>query len=505
MSGTHNFDCNNMVSQIKSDNLNFLNKQVTQWREVINKKFTHDQKPHTTILFGGMTILQDKLVSVALQSLGERYVCLPNADFEAFQIGKAYGNKAQCNPTYFTVGNLIKYLQNLRDKDGLSTKEIIDNYIYVTSGGCGPCRFGMYLTEYRKALRDAGFEGFRVMNFEHDKGVFQSAEEQSALDFTPKFFITLTKAIVIGDLLNILGYKLRPYEIKKGSVDQALKKCEEIVAQAFIQKRSLIKALYKCKKELSLIKLDRTIQKPKVLITGEFWAALTEGDGNYNLHRFLESQGAECVPQPLINRLMLSLWEAKDELEQVHILENRSAKGIDFSALKSRFLIFVGKWALIAHIKLYSKALGLHDYEIPNMEKLAKLAQEYYPMQSRGGEAHLEVAHLLESIKENIAHLVISVKPFGCMPSSSVSDGIQSLVLSHFPEANFLSVETSGEGAVNFYSRVQMALFKAKQLAQEEFKSLKIPDKIPAKINKYTYQPKGKSAGSAAVLMESIS
>ena len=29
---------------------------------------------------------------------------------------------------------------------------------------------------------------------------------------------------------------------------------------------------------------------------GEFWAAMTEGDGNYNLHRFLEAEGAECIP-----------------------------------------------------------------------------------------------------------------------------------------------------------------------------------------------------------------
>ncbi len=452
-----------------SHNLEFINNQPKQWRDTINKKFTYDQKPYTTILFGGMTILQDRLVSAALKSLGERYVCLPNADFESFRIGKAYGNKAQCNPTYFTVGNLIKYLQKLRDQDGLSVDTIINNYIFVTSGGCGPCRFGMYLTEYRKALKDAGFEGFRVMNFEHDKGVFQSAEEQSALDFTPKFFITVTKAVVIGDLLNMMGYKIRPYEIEKGSTNRALKKCEEILAKAFIDKTSLIKALYRCNKELASVRVDRSVYKPKVLITGEFWAALVEGDGNYNLHKFLEDNGAECIPQPLINRLLLSLWEAKDKLNQSQVLEKHNANSIDFSALKSRFLIFIGKWALISHIKLYSKILGLDDYEIPNMEKLAKLAKEYYPMQSRGGEAHLEVAHLLESIKDNIAHLVISVKPFGCMPSSAISDGIQSLVTSKFPEANFLSVETSGEGAVNFYSRVQMALFKAKQLAKEEF------------------------------------
>jgi DNA-binding transcriptional MerR regulator len=60
------------------------------------------------------------------------------------------------------------------------------------------------------------------------------------------------------------------------------------------------------------------------------------------------------------------------------------------------------------------------------------------------------------------------VKPFGCMPSSSVSDGIQSFITELYPQGIFLPIETNGDGAVNVYSRVQMQLFKAKQLAQKE-------------------------------------
>src|SRR6185312_10588376 len=38
-----------------------------------------------------------------------------------------------------------------------------------------------------------------------------------------------------------------------------------------------------------------------------------------------------------------------------------------------------------------------------------------------------------------------------------------------FPGTIFCPVETSGDGRVNFYSRVQMYLFKAKQAALAEF------------------------------------
>jgi hypothetical protein len=50
-----------------------------------------------------------------------------------------------------------------------------------------------------------------------------------------------------------------------------------------------------------------------------------------------------------------------------------------------------------------------------------------------------------------------------------VSDGVQSLITERFPGTIYCAVETSGDGAVNFYSRVQMYLFKAKQAALADF------------------------------------
>lgn len=499
-----NQSCSSLIPQGSNDDLSYISKESLQWRDTINKNFSFAEKEHTTILFGGLSLLQDKLIAAALQSLGENYVAMPNPDFESFQKGKAFGNRGQCNPTYFNVGNLVKYLQNLRDEKGLSGEEIVKNYLFVTSGGCGPCRFGMYITEYRKALRDAGFEGFRIMSFEHNKGIFQAADDESAINFTPKFFITLIKAVIIGDIINILTYKMRPYELQKGTTDEAVEACREIVSSAFTQKKSLVIAMYRCRKVLEKVELDRLQPKAKVMVMGEFWAAMTEGDGNYNLHRFLEAEGAECLPQPLINRLMLSIWEAEYAFEKTHLLDDDEGKKIDFAPLKTKVLMRLAKVVLTAHFKLYAKAIGLHDYEIPDMEKLAGISQEFYPLDSNGGEGHLEVAHLIESVKENLAHLVISVKPFGCMPSSAVSDGIQSLITSRFPSANFLSVETSGEGAANFYSRVQMALFKAKKSAKEEFEGIERPERVPAKINSYRYQPTGEKAGTAAQLLESV-
>jgi hypothetical protein len=55
------------------------------------------------------------------------------------------------------------------------------------------------------------------------------------------------------------------------------------------------------------------------------------------------------------------------------------------------------------------------------------------------------------------------------MPSAGVSDGVQTAITEKFPGTIFCPVETSGDGRVNFYSRVQMYLFKAKQAAIAEY------------------------------------
>jgi len=102
------------------------------------------------------------------------------------------------------------------------------------------------------------------------------------------------------------------------------------------------------------------------------------------------------------------------------------------------------------------------------MDKIADISHSFYDNNLRGGEGHMEVGKLIQNVAYSKVNMTLSVKPFGCMPSSSVSDGIQSFITELYPQGIFLPIETNGDGAVNVYSRVQMQLFKAKQLAQKE-------------------------------------
>jgi predicted nucleotide-binding protein (sugar kinase/HSP70/actin superfamily) len=444
------------------------------WFDKVPSTFTRKQRAHTTILVCGLTMAHDHFIQAALNGIGYKVAPMDVPSNEALQYGREFGNRGQCNPTYFTVGNLIKHLHEL-EAGGMSKEEIVKNHIFLTAGACGPCRFGTYVTEYRKALRDSGFEGFRVMLFQQTGGLKQATGEEIGLELNPIFFWGVIRAIFLGDVLNALMYRIRPFEVEAGATDKAVAESKAIIAKAFADSKSLIKAVYKVRKIMGAVKVDRTRPVPKVGIIGEFWAMTTEGDGNYGMQRFLESEGAEVDIQVVAAWLLYMLWQAQyDTRERANLRGTDTGtkfglEGVDVRK-KLAMLIAVDK-GLRVFFKTISHAVGLRGFQLADMDNLADVSHAFYDNNLRGGEGHMEVGKLILNIAKTKVNMTLSIKPFGCMPSSSVSDGVQSMITELYPQGIFLPIETNGDGAVNVYSRVQMQLFKAKQLAKKEIET----------------------------------
>jgi len=499
--------------------------KTTHWRDANPTRFTAQQREHTTILFAGLTMAQDLFIQAAFRGLGYQVEAMDVPDSQALQYGREFGNRGQCNPTYFTVGNLIKKLHEL-EASGLSRKQIIENYLFATAGSCGPCRFGTYVTEYRKALRDAGFEGFRVVLFQQAGGIKQATGEEMGLNFDAKFFITICKAILLGDVLNALSYRIRPYEVNPGETDKVLTRAKARIADAFEKRKGLLKILWQTRRELAAIKVDRTQIKPRVAIIGEFWAMTTEGEGNYRMHRFLEQEGAEVDIQLVTNWGLYLIWAGRyDTLERAKLkgtdpkLNDQSKKGSKFALRgvdvgKKLLQLRVAEGFLRGLFGFYAKVLGLKHYHLPNMEHIAEISHRFYDNNLRGGEGHMEVGKMIHNVVDQTVNMTLSIKPFGCMPSSGVSDGVQSLMTELYPTAIFLPIETNGDGAVNVYSRVQMQLFKARQIAEKEVgrflhkhqlrESFEAAHKQVPAINSALYRSRHFGACSALDLAEDI-
>jgi predicted nucleotide-binding protein (sugar kinase/HSP70/actin superfamily) len=488
-------------------------RQVNHFHKPIENPFVRSQRDHTTILFGGLTWKHEKLVHGALESLGYKCESLPVPNKRAFQLGKEYGNNGQCNPTYFTVGNLVQYVQHLEEK-GLSKQEIIDRYVFFTAGACGPCRFGMYEAEYRLALRNAGFDGFRVLLFQQEGGLNQ-AQLEAGLELNLDFFLAILNALNMGDIINDVAYQIRPFEINPGETDRVLEQCMDLLQEALRERRpwklngklgaylkkgglhataeylgkflnqlysdELTGALHEVRDRLNSIAVDRTRVKPMVKITGEFWAQTTEGDGNFNMFRFLEKEGAQVIVEPIGTWICYLMHQTKQEARDKRGLD-LVADGVskwDIPKVFKSHLNTQQKLAMLSMAEAVFKreynrlieALGGLAHHLCDQYELQRLGHPYYNSRASGGEGHLEVAKNIYYSHKDLCHMVLSLKPFGCMPSTQ-SDGAQSAVVAHYKDMIFLPIETSGEGDVNAHSRVQMALGEAKMRAKNEIKAV---------------------------------
>lgn len=487
--------------------------QTNHFHKPIERPFTKSQRDTTTVLFGGLTWKHEKLVQAALSSLGYQSQAMPTPDKRAFQLGKEYGNNGQCNPTYFTVGNLVQFAQQLEEQ-GLSKQEIIDRYVFITAGACGPCRFGMYEAEYRLALRNSGFDGFRVLLFQQEGGLNQ-AEMEAGLEMNLDFFLGILNALNIGDIINDVAYQIRPFEVNPGETDRVLDECMNLLHDAMLKRQpwtvngklgamlkksglhapteylgkflnqlysdDLMKALRQVRDRFNSIAVDRTRAKPMVKITGEFWAQTTEGDGNFNMFRFLEKEGAQVIVEPIGTWICYLMHQAKQE--------TRDKQGLDLVAkqvsrwnipkvFKSRMntqkklaMLTVAETIFKREYNRIIEALGDLAHHLCDQYELQRLGHPFYNTRAGGGEGHLEVAKNIYYSNKDLCHMVLSLKPFGCMPSTQ-SDGAQSAVVSHFKDMIFLPIETSGEGDVNAHSRVQMALGEAKVRSKNEMKAV---------------------------------
>jgi predicted nucleotide-binding protein (sugar kinase/HSP70/actin superfamily) len=499
--------------------------QPTHFHRPIERAFTAEQRSRVTILFGGFTWKHEDLIRAVFQGCGYRCEKLPVPDVPAFQTGKEYGNNGQCNPTYFTVGNLVQYLQFL-EKEGISRQNILDNYVFFTAGSCGPCRFGMYEAEYRFALKNAGFDGFRVLLFKDSDGI-KAASGEPGLKFTIDFGFGMLNAMHLGDVFNDLIYQVRPFEVNKGETVDGL--CDDlrnrdsfeieerapnwakpkfknnkILRNTFnvfgkmnehLRGKDYIGALDAAREKMDSIKVDRTRVKPVVKITGEFWAQITEGDGNFHMFEFLEREGAQVMVEPIATWVAYLLYQAKAHAK-AKWPANRPHRNPNWWEVKKHLANDVGlrkklvglgigesMWNGLYHRTI--KHLGGITHHLVPQRDLAEMAHPFYNQFARGGEGHLEVGKNVYYTVHHLCHMVLALKPFGCMPSSQ-SDGVQSAVINKFKDMIFLPIETSGEGEVNAHSRVQMALGEAKVKAKTEFeRCLKATGKSMDEIRDY--------------------
>jgi predicted nucleotide-binding protein (sugar kinase/HSP70/actin superfamily) len=473
--------------------------------------FTAEERSSVTILFGGLTWKHERLIEGLLAGAGYRCQRLPETDRTSHEMAQEYCASGLCNPVYFTVGNLLRYLHRLQES-GLSATDIVKKYVYFTAACGGPCRFGMYEAEFRTALAAAGFKGFRVLSFSQDRGI-HATSGHSGLDFTVDFGFNTMHAFILGDLLNAAQRRIQPFELQAGTTERTIARmvggiaehfknypefqfdeilpkriCPPRESPAYFVPNRMVKAwnhlygnalttiLPSVSRELQEVEVDWLRVKPVVKVIGEFWAQMTESDGNFYMLNFLEKEGAEVSIEPISTWILYLLQQNKANATQRGQMARYTAPWTSpKQAVMARLVSYGKRLGLAAGAGIYrhhfhrlAELLGFPPQHLPSQQELSAVAAPFYDPHLRGGEGHLEVAKTLYYTRKKECHLVLALKPFGCLPSVQ-SDGVQASLVERFPEVSFLPIETSADGEIHAYSRVQMALSDARAKAMSEF------------------------------------
>jgi predicted nucleotide-binding protein (sugar kinase/HSP70/actin superfamily) len=137
------------------------------YRAYSARPFKREERGEVEILFGGLHWRLEKVIQATLENVGYRARPLPTATKDDLLLGRELADIGQCCPTSFVTGNLAGFLKSEAVRIG--PEGVADKYVYLTAGACGACRFGQYHQSYELALRNLGFESFRLFLMEQDK------------------------------------------------------------------------------------------------------------------------------------------------------------------------------------------------------------------------------------------------------------------------------------------------------------------------------------------------
>jgi predicted nucleotide-binding protein (sugar kinase/HSP70/actin superfamily) len=475
------------------------------------RPFLREERDSVTLLFGGLHWRAERVIQGSMENLGYKVQILPPATRADLLTGREVADIGQCCPTSFTTGNLANFVRGEAKRIGAD--EVARRYVYVTAGSCGACRFGQYHQSYELALRNVGLESFRMFLLGQDT-LDQGAAAGGGLELNVPFTLGAVWAVVLTDVLQDLEYQVRPYEVNPGETERVTRECVEILYEAFRNRPQratrwgalawhlaspyFVRALREVRRRFDAIEVDRLRVRPLVKITGEFYLQTVEGDPNYNIHRWLEAEGAEVYPAAV------TIW--LDYLMRAGAQEFEDRIGIERHARLKYLAMRAGMRALRFTHDRMRHALGGVPRAMPDQYALRRLAAPYYHSRLSGGEGDMLVGKALWAHLGRKAHMICELSPYACMPNT-MSIGAMAAVIGKHPELLYAPLEIKGDAEVHALSRCQMILTEAKKRAQREYETVlesiglseaQLASRVRPAMRKATYRVARRGAAGTA-------
>jgi len=409
-------------------------------------KFTKEDAREDVVLVPNTSHAFSRIMSAALRTQHIKAEPLAIGREEAIALGKEYVHNDICFPAQIVIGEALAALKS-GVYDVHHTAIAMGKYI-------GDCRLTHYSALLRKALDNAGFTDVPIL----------TNDDKDDHDIHPGFRMNLTSAIRLAfalpmiDAMEELLRKIRPYEKVKGAANAAFDKGMDAIV-AGLESRGIQgakKGLKKAVGYMNDVAIDRTNEKPRVLIIGEYLLNFHPG-ANHDIEDYLEQNGFEVIEAKMSDVIQKTYFYQDAQVREYHVKKPLADKA---------FLRLANDAFDMAHALTNKIASACPLYE--PAEKLSTLVKDSDPIIHHtfdAGEGVLIPGEILHYAKEGCRNFII-LQPFGCLPNHIVGRGISRKIKEMYPDAMILPLDYDPDVSfANIENRLQMMIMSAKNNA----------------------------------------
>ena len=423
-----------------------LKKKQKETREIRSAAytrvlFTPEMAQNYTILCPNMSPIHFDIMEKAFNSCGYNLVIPDNSNKAAVDVGLKFVNNDACYPSLIVVGQLMDAI--------LSGKYDTDRLAVIMSQTGGGCRATNYIAFIRRALKNAGYEHIPVISLNLSK-----LESNPGFKINIKLIQRLAYAAIFGDLFMRCLYRMRPYEIEKGSAEKVhekwVKKCQEFVVNEHQSFTVFSRMCREIVADFDAVPIDETLKKPRVGVVGEILVKYSP-TANNDLVGLIEHEGAEAVVPDLMDFMQYcfynQVYKAKHlgKSKKTSVVSSFAIRGVDFL-----------RGAAIKALKE-----SRHFTPPVNIRKIADYAEDIVSIGNQTGEGWFLTGEMVELIHSGVSNIVCT-QPFGCLPNHVVGKGVIKELRRHYPDSNIVAIDYDpGASEVNQLNRIKLMLSTA--------------------------------------------
>ena len=406
--------------------------------------FTEEMRNENyTIICPQMSPIHFDLIVPAFRKAGYNFVIPDVPAKDCIDMGLRFVNNDACYPSLIVIGQIMSAV--LSGEYDLSKTAIV---ITQTGGGC---RASNYIGFIRRALQKVNLPNIPVISLN-----MVGLEKNPGFKFTFSMLQRGLYALEFGDIFMRCLYRMRPYELTKGSANALHEKWKETCISFLIQDGLLSHKKYKqlCREIIrDFDNLPITNEKKaRVGIVGEILVKFLPTANNH-LVDLLEAEGAEAVVPDLTDFLLYCCFNQNFKTD--YLGDSKKAKRIN------NFMIRFFEWLRKDARDELKKSK--HFEPTAYISDLAKAASEIVSIGNQTGEGWFLTGEMIELIEQDVPNIVCT-QPFACLPNHIVGKGVIKTLRQKYPTSNIVAIDYDpGASEVNQLNRLKLMLSTAQK------------------------------------------